>query len=334
MSLWDKIKKTAEEAAASVKSEIGKAETNIGQTVNNLENKVQKTGQEAIDSTKSELGKAAVNIGQTVNKFEGKVKVAGQKVISKLDHGKAVHFANEALLLPARAAFISMLDLNLLGITSAFGGMKDVGGQHWEEILDKWWIMGGGRDKFIGYIEKNRNKKPFAENLIPVIAKKIGVKIGFNGEWSNATGPTSTQKAANAMVASAAILSASTGTLALIPATQPAVPYVGAGAGVLATFGGTIKKFAKDNGATPQELANIPDKDITQDQQFTYDSNGNLLGADGKQIIGINGKPVNISAMDTILGMPSTVAYGVFAGTTLLLILGGLWAFGVFKSKK
>lgn len=201
--------------------------------------------------------KAAEAAAKAIKDAANSIKTETNKLIDKLDQGVAWHYAQKVnpLMLAARGAFRSILELNLFSITKALSLVKDKDKKRWEELLQKWWMMGGEKGEFNKLIEEKKNRTPFGQKF----ADKFN-KSGIDGGYSDAGGENAGKTVALATKATAAA-----GTiLGAIPepsgTTKLAAGYVGTASLVLGVLSGVLKGFAQDQGA---DVSGIPDgKDI------------------------------------------------------------------------
>ncbi len=253
-----------------------------------------------MDNYHNAHGRLRKRLHQVVENTESKLKKGAHKVGDFVKHGKAVHLlakiSTPTILI--RAAFISVLDMNLVGITSALGLVKDKKGKHWEDILQKWWLMGGEKKNFNHFVDKHRNQKHLFEHL-------------FNKKKHNATGEDSlgdkVGKAAAFLGSAATVLTA---------AGQPAIAaYPATSAAVLAVFAPTLKAFAKENGASPDTLAQL--------DNATKNLPNPLVG---KGVLNPDGSPITTETGEMSDGTKAGIAIGILAA---LIIIGV-----IIKSKK
>lgn len=150
-----------------------------------------------------------------------------------------------------RAAFISIMDVNLVNIAKAFSIAKEKGDSHWKSIVRKWEVFGGTESGLKNAIEKGKNKKPLFMELIKKIHKADGT---FNAEGDDEKNPSKIVATASAGLGSIA------GALLLVPEPTPTTKlmagYVASATGVLATMSPTLNMIAKDGGI---DTSNIPE---------------------------------------------------------------------------
>ncbi len=247
------IKSTLSDAAKSISSETNKALQNISTTT-----------KQAITSVKAEVGKAGENVGTTtkqvvtsvgseVKKDVVKTKALVNHVVDQLDQGVAVHYAQKVnpTMISVRGAFRSLLELNLFSITKALGVIKDNDKKKWDQILQKWWMLGGEKGEFDKLIDKKKNSSPAFQDF----ADKFNKKSGIDG-YSNAAG---TAQTVNIVTGSVAAIAGVVAILATLPdpvVSKAAAGYVAASAGVIAAFNPIIKSFIKDQGGDPNLIVN------------------------------------------------------------------------------
>lgn len=201
--------------------------------------------------------KAAEAAAKAIKDAAASIKSETNKVIDKLDQGVAWHYAQKVnpAMLAARGAFRSILELNLFSITKALSLVKDKNKKRWDELLQKWWMMGGEKGEFDKLIEKKKNRDPFGQKF----ADKFN-KSGIDGGYSNAGGESAVKIIKGATLAT----SAAATILGSIPepsgATKAAAGYVGIGSAVLQAMSGILKGAVADGGG---DTTGMPDgKDI------------------------------------------------------------------------
>ena len=243
---------------------------------------------------------------------------AGKLIGDKLGGGKAVHAANKfnPAFVTMRGAMLSVLKKNVVGMADAMAIIKEKSpNKRWEEIMQKWWMFGGMKSKFDKAVMQGKGKKP----LFKEVLDKFQKKKGFDGNYSNAEGA---DNAAKAVLITSGLLGVAAPILAAIPATQAASLYVGSAAGGFGAMGGIIKGFAKDEGATDQQIAsaNVPDKEVPNTP----------LPTDEKELEKLVDKS-DAEDEGTFLGMPKAVGITVAVVGGLALIVGSIFLVKKFK---
>ncbi len=185
------------------------------------------------------------NVGKNV---KSEVKGLGDRIGSELGGGVAVHALNKInpAMIAIRGAVIGVIELNVVGIATAFSLIKDSKDKkHWDEIAQKWWLLGGEKDTFANDIDRGKKKPELFSNLVHLeelehVDENIGKKVAKAAAGIGSIG----------------------GILAAIPTPEPVTKviggYVATGGGVLATLAAVAGSFAKENGATAQDVAKIP----------------------------------------------------------------------------
>lgn len=262
-SAQDAVKSTQDAIKVVQKNVETKTKEAIKSTQDAIKTVQTKGVIKALEEGKKEaekLAKDAVkNIEQTTKDAIKSVKDGVESVKKwigdNLGGGVALHALNKfnPLMLIARGATISIIALNVVGIASALYEVKKGSQKRWDEILQKWWLLGGEKDKFDEFVTGAYKKDKL---FISLIGKK-----GFDGNYSYAEGETSP---AQIVLYSATALTVITSILAVFPdPTSKAVAlWTGASAGVFGALGGILKGFAKDKGASDKETSKIPDKEI------------------------------------------------------------------------
>ncbi len=277
-----------------------------GENFHNAGGKLKKIFRDAGKSIKSEGKKVG-------KKIESKLPPKLEKFVKKNEGGVLAHKVNKynPAMMAVRGAIISMLDINLFGIATAFGLMKDASdtgkSKHWDGILQKWWIIGGEKNKLNSNIIRGRGKKDRVGDLLKKF-QKGKKKNSFDGSYSNAGG-----KNAGSIVAGAAtLLGTASSVLIAIPettVTKAAAAWTGVGAGFLGTVSPMMKGFAKDNGATPQELAEIPEAPASSTPFPPPPTIADIKKAAEED--------------DKIMGIPQT-GFWIGVGLIAVLVIGGI----------
>src|ERR1700752_4249312 len=75
-----------------------------------------------------------------------------KEIEKKLGGGVVIHAANKVnpAFITMRAGVIGILESNVVGIATAYSLVeKAKNPQHWNDMLQKWWMAGGEKDHFI-----------------------------------------------------------------------------------------------------------------------------------------------------------------------------------------
>ena len=325
----NKLADAVEKAARDIKAAKDKLDAKVKKDLKDAFDKAKALKDKVDAKVKKDLKDAGKSIKATKKKMDDKVKKDFKKLISKLDQGQLLNKFNKVnpAMMAIRGAVISMLQINLLGIATGFGHMKDKSSPQWEKIKDKWYLIGGDPNKLNSNVDRGKTKK---ELLKAAVMKLMPKKHSFSGEYSNAGGG---ENIGTAVAVSAVLLGVATPILAsMTPAGTVPAGWTGAGAAFLGAVSPMMKKFGQENGADPNALADIPpptgifppeltDKDL---DRVRLDANGNpMLDKDGYPII----------EGDTIWGFTKPVFWtgaAVLGVTAALLIL---WGTGVFDKK-
>ena len=168
------------------------------------------------------------------------------KIADKVDGGKAAHVAAEFFtpLVIARAAFLSILKLNVVNMAKALAIIKDANGKEWADIQQRWWQLGGNKDILSSNVSQGKDKKPLFAELFK--------------NFKSADGDSYADANVGKIVASAtAALGALAGVLAAIPeptaTTKAAAGWVTGAAAITGSLTGYMAAFANNNGATPSD---------------------------------------------------------------------------------
>ncbi len=318
-----KIRKLFSDAGKSVSSELNKAGDNIStttkQAIESIEaekkkrdDKVKKALKDAADSVKASLGDAGDSI-----KAEGK-KLKDPKYLMHIFN----RFSNPVMLI-IMGAINSMINANFLGISHGFWLMKDASdkgkSKQWDKILDKWYEMGGDKDKLNNRVENTKDKKPLLKKAVETIFKNKN-KSGFDGSFYNAEGDVTlpedkdgendTGNAGKAVAGAATLLGAATGVLAVIvPAGDVPAVWTGTAAGFLGAISPLMKQFAKENGASDADVANIPDEAPEFPPQLTPEEEAAAKALAEEE--------------DKIMGIPKTYLW-ISLGLLAVIVVGGI----------
>lgn len=261
---FNKLKATLDEAAKIAKQNWYSIGAGLKLSPKEILDNLKKEAQKALDAGKEQsqalLNEAKKNIG-LFNRFNP-VAVAG------------------------RASLMSMLELNVFGLASAFAEVKtkpDV----WAKVLTKWSNLGGEPAKFSKQVEDNKNKPRMLEGVLRLV-KKWGGKNADGSDYMAATAEevqklaSDVQKAndeakkvydkaktqndklkvaANALGITAGSGVAAGGIVALIPGAQNKVigGWVAAGSSMLVPFIPIINGLKEQLGLPPDN--STPDAD-------------------------------------------------------------------------
>lgn len=265
--------------------------------------KAQKALDDAQTSVHNTLSAASTSIKNT-STDAWKSTVATTKAIIKAGGGgQLVHDFNmvNLVMIAMRAAVMSMLDMNLVGISTGFGFMKDHQDPQWDKVAQQWWMIGGDKSNLNHYVDIGKNRPAFLKKEFAALTK-----IGFDGEGSflNAAGtPAAPAPTTGALVAAAgSTIIAAAGASLTNPATAPAAPYLSGGGAFLKMVAPFIKDYANKNGAPNNNLPSTGTNPPTP-PGAGFDANGNVI--------------------PTIFGLPSNYVYiggAVVAGLFILAI--------------
>lgn len=238
--------------------------------------------------------------------------------------GKVIHAIAKfsPVTLAMRGAMLTMLNGNVVGMSSALSDVKK-SKTHWEQLQQKWWMLGGDKAHWDKAVERGKNKKPLFKDLLD----KFHRNKGFDGSYSNSNG-NGKANAGNAMIAASTALTAITAVLMAQPEpvlSKTAAGYVGLADAGIATMGGVLKSYAKDNGASPQDVNAIPEKSIPD---VPVPTDEKTLDKVAKEIDNTDDDGNNI---DEILGMPPTVFW---IGLSAIVLIGGFLIYRKLIVKK
>ena len=192
------------------------------------------------------------------------IKKEEKKLYSKSDIRK--HSINKfnPVLVTMRGAILGLLNMNMVGIATAFAIIKDAPDKsHWTQIEKKFFDWGGEPKIHLdAAVEKGKKKKPFLKDIIEKFSKHKH-KHGFDG-YSYADGGMNT--AGNVVGGAATLMGTAAGVMALLPdpdpatksATEVAAGYLGVGSAGFGAMSPILKSFAALNGATPATVDAIP----------------------------------------------------------------------------
>lgn len=362
-NLVKKVSNTFNDAVKSVKDAAKDVQKNgLGTALGNLGKEVTKLAQDAgknIQGTIADAGKSIKDAYESAKKWVG----------DNLGGGVAVHYlmrVNPAAII-MRGSVIGLLELNAVGIASAMKIIKDKSSKRFEEILQKWWMWGGDKKRYSEAVESGERKPKLFLDLYKKFTGQKGVDgvmyYEFEGfsctedefeRFSCAEGE-SVNPAKSVLMASTA-LGALAKVLAAVPepsgATKAAATWSGVGAGAFGAMGTILKGFAKEQGASEQEVNAIPEgKDFSVppvpedektlkllreqielakagkepsliDQPINIDEKGNV--ATGGILIDNKGNVKDLTKKDKFLGMPKTIGITVTIVGGLALIIGGI----------
>lgn len=365
-SWWKKtvksVQKSASDAVKSVKDAVKDVQKQgLGKALGNLGKEVKKLAKDAgknISGTIADARKSIKDAYESAKKWVG----------DNLGGGVAVHYlmrVNPAAII-MRGSLIGLLELNVVGIASAFKGVKDKSSKHFEEILQKWWMWGGDKKRFSEAVETGQRKKKLFLDLYKKAKGKKGVDgVMYYDTFSCADGEEEKNPAKMALMASSALGSLS-GVLLAFPDPTPTMKTVGTWTGVgsaaVGAMGGILKSFSKEQGASEQDVNAIPEgkdfptpevpkdeKTLTLlkeqidlakegkepsliDQPINVDEKGNVAG--GGILIDSEGnvKDLTKKSNNKFLGMPKAVGITVVVVGGLALLVGGY--FLIKKMKK
>lgn len=361
-SFGDWLKKTSKNVGKSFKdagksiSDAGKniKQKGVGGALKDLKKETQKLTKDAAKNIKGTIADAKKSVKDA---YESAKKWVGDN----LGGGVAIHYLNRVspIFITMRGSVIGLIELNVVGIATAMGVVKDKSKKHYDEVLQKWWIWGGDKKRYDEAIETGRNKKKL---FLDLVQKARGIKgvdgmyyISANGEeFSYAEGEENVNPAKMVAVATAA-LGATSGVLATIPSPDPLTKSVavwtGVGSAALGAMGGIMKSFAKEQGATEEEVNAIPQGDDLKNAEVPTTEKELIalreqveLAKQGKEpsLEGVVTNDVSDNsevtqrldmsgANDKILGMPKNVFYIVLG---VVVVGGGLFAYKLLKGKK
>lgn len=189
-----------------------------------------------------------------------------EKVHKKTGDGKAIHSVNKfnPAFVTMRGSVLSILNSNVVGMSSALAEMKAKSQEDWEKVMQKWYRWGGEKAKFDHAMIRGSKKKALFKDLVEKFQRNK--KNGFDGEHSNADGKGA-DTAANSILVASSLLTVASTALALAPeptaTTKAAAAGLGSGALAFGSMGSIFKDYAKKQGAKEDELSKIPEtKDI------------------------------------------------------------------------
>lgn len=262
------------------------------------------------------IGKPTAKQVERKDKRKEKISNFKKKVKDKTGNGKAIHSVNKfnPAFVTMRGSVLSILNSNIVGISSALAEMKAKSQEDWEKVMQKWYRWGGEKAKFDQAMIKGSKKKPLFKDLVEKFQRK---KKGFDGEYSYADG-NAANKAANSILVASSLLGAASTALALAPeptgTTKAAAIWTGTGAAAFGSMGSIFKDYAKKQGAKEEELAKIPVSSDIPDAPLPTDEKELEKIADdseGKnEIFGIEKKKfwIGTSVAVLIIGL-GTIAY-------------------------
>jgi len=263
------------------------------------------------EAQKARRAKAQKAISDAKKNISQTTKDAFKSVKDKLDGGKGVHAANKInpVFITTRGALLGMLSANVFGTaTNMYEIKRDKNQKYWNDIMQKFWMWGGEKNKIAEAVEKGKNKKPIGQSVMDkLIKQKYGIDGYYNAEGKGA------QNAGITLGVTAALGGGTAAILATNPATAAAAPFVAGGSAALAAMSPIFMAYGRDKGAKEAELAPVVEAKTNPDN------------------IPIN-VPADISIEDdTILGMPK-VAFWI--GVSAIVLVGGYFGYKKFIAKK
>ena len=280
---------------------------------------------EAQKKRRERLKKKISDAGKNIK--EG-IKDAGKNIKEKLDGGKGVHAFNKVspTFIALRGSLLSMINLNLFGIaTNLYQIKSDSNQKYWNDILQKFWMWGGDKEKFSKSVEKGNIKKQLAKDVIDKISAK---KYGFNS-YNYADGKGA-ENAGIALKVIAGVGAATATALTFIPQTTAIAPFVGVGSAGLGAMSPIFDAYAKSKGVSQVEI----DKSDEISPTIT-DEQLKKIAEDIKDkvtpYVDENNESDNQIDNDKILGMSKGLAIGL--GIAVLAI-GGFIVYKKFIAKK
>jgi hypothetical protein len=248
-------------------------------------------------------GKLRKRIHGSIDKVEHGIKVDLGNIKKAVKNGKVLHEFNryDPATLAARGAFLSVLGLNLVGIASALGVIKDKNGKHWQDLQHKWWLLGGDGKHFDKEVQKHRNKKHLFEDSIKGFHKKKGVDGSYSASGADNT-------AGNAVAGAATLLGSAATALTFIPGGQPFVVPTGGAATVTGAMSPIFKSFAKDNGATPDTLAQLDKSTASLPNPLVGKG---VLNDDGTSITTSTGQTLTETQEEIIAAIAGIIILGI-----------------------
>lgn len=340
------ITQSAKDAAKSVRDAAKDAGKNITQTAKDTAKSVRDAAKDAGKNIKGTITSAKENLQQAIDS-------AKKWVGDNLGGGVSVHYLNRVnpVFVAMRGSLIGLIELNTVGLASAMKGIKDKGGKHYEEILQKWWMWGGDKDRYSEAVETGQKKNKF---LLDVWKKAKGKK-GADGMWyyadgfSCADGEEEANPAKMVTIASSALAGIS-GVLASLPeptgATKAVAGWTATGSGAIAALGGILKNFAKEQGATDEDLNAIPQgKDLpnaevpTNEKELEELRKQVELAKEGKELSLVStgtgaatGERLASGSQDNkILGMSKPVFFTILG---IVVVAGGFLTYKLIKKNK
>lgn len=188
-----------------------------------------------------------------LHKMEG--KLFGKKGAGVILH--ALNKVNPAII-TLRGAMLGVIDLNVVGIASAYKLVEESKNkEHWNEMLNKWWLMGGEKKLFAKAVNKHYQKKHLFEDLFD---KKHGHHYEFEQAFEHAESNPgkAIAKAGVAITTVGGLIAAAGGENPAGGEVQDAIGgYVGLAGGLITALGASMAKSAKEQGATDKDLKDI-----------------------------------------------------------------------------
>jgi hypothetical protein len=271
---WADIKRNVKDAGVSIKTETKKQGEHL-----------QHAGKLLIQGRFDQLSKEE----------KARIKATAARTKSwmhdNISAQKAIHMANKLnpALITARSAFNAVLNLNVIGIATHIGNMKDKSPEHWNQLLEKWWLYLGGEKGEMEYRIAHDRKKPML--FVPILEKITGKKYSMDGEMSGADGANMGNVGKAIALAGTAIGTVG-GVLATTVYGAPVGGYIAAGGGVLGAFGPIISSFAKANGASDADVAGLPPDATSLTTPSGIDNNGQFLDVNGQVMMGGDSMPL------------------------------------------
>lgn len=234
-----------------------------------------------------------------------------------------------------RTSVLSLMRLNVVGIASAFADMKATGTDKWNQILTKWYNMGGSKKSFEKAVQKGKRKKKRFLKLVQKFRRNRN-KSGFDGkdevydiqQYCAADG-NNAAKAANAILLASGAMTVLSAAIAALPnpsgTTQAVGAWAGTGAAGFGAMGGIIRAFAKDAGASDDDVKSIPENEEPKDPPIPDDDKKLDKIVDDVVTTDDDGNKLKI------LGLPKNAFY---IGLGVVVLIGGFFIYKKFIAKK
>jgi len=190
---------------------------------------------------------------------------------NKLGGGVVVHAVNKVdpAFITMRAAVIGILELNVVGISSAYSLVeKAKNPQHWNDMLQKWWMAGGEKDHFIKAIDKGKVKKHLFEKLFDDFEKKKkkNLESAEPAMGAPANAGKAIAKAGSAISVIGGLIAAAGGENPAGGEAQDLVGgYVSAAGAIIAGLGASAAKSAKEQGANDEDIKGMAQGNMPAD---------------------------------------------------------------------